>query len=72
MIPITVWKKLNTKTGIYEHNHIEDGHVVNKKPIGKFKHQAKLWMSQDWLREYAFLNDNNTIVREPTWQMNFT
>ena len=62
MKEITVWKKLNNTTKIFEHNHIEDGHMNGDKPIGKYPNQTKGWSSETWYKIFAFLDENNKII----------
>ena len=56
---ITVWRRL-TKSG-YQHNHIEEGHVENNKPIGQ-PHQTRSWKDGEWEKEWMWLNDNNEVT----------
>jgi hypothetical protein len=66
MQAITVWRKFYPKTETevahFEHNHIEDGHTINKKPTGKFKSQIKTWAGSIWDFKHAHLNEQHSIV----------
>lgn len=67
---VTIWYR-KTKKG-WEHNHIEDGWVFNKRPIpvadtleGR-EQQFKAWKGAEWKRTWAFNNNGKLeeIVRE--------
>ena len=62
MKPITVWDCKN-KEGVFEFNHIEDGHVDNNKPIPKFPAQEG-WKKKEWHRTYCYLNDKQEVVHD--------
>jgi hypothetical protein len=54
-IEITVWEKKN-KTGVFEHNHIQDGFdpcEIEPKPITDA--QKKAWRNADWRKTKARL-----------------
>ena len=63
MKEIIVWRRFDNKIKKFIHNHIEDGHINNSKPIGKFKHQTVSWSSGKWEREEAYLDKGNNIVK---------
>jgi len=58
---ITVWIKLNN--GVYEHNHIEEGHSFNQKPTPKFDSQ-KSWLNNQWLKKHAYLVNNKIVQND--------
>jgi len=60
MKPITVWRKFNVETQRWEHNHIENGHVVANKPTGT-AHQTKAWEKSTWMFEHKHLNDQEVV-----------
>jgi hypothetical protein len=55
MTPITIWTRKNDK-GVFEHNHIEDGHVEFGPKI-LHPNQAKAWPRATWKYEHAFLSN---------------
>lgn len=61
MKKITIWEKFNEKKQIWEHNHIEDGHIIANKPTGT-KEQNIAWMKGTWRYFHKHL-DSNHVVR---------
>lgn len=61
MKPITVWKKFNEKEQQWEHNHIQDGHVIGDKPTGT-KEQTAAWAKGTWVFFHKHL-DSNQVIR---------
>jgi len=55
---VTVWERLDEKTGRYKHNHIEDGWSENAAPTPVSDEQKKSWKNADWRRIHAFLEHN--------------
>jgi hypothetical protein len=61
---ITIWERLNEKTGKYQHNHIEDGVLLSAtKPSPISKLQERSWANAIWRKEKAELIDN-VVVRD--------
>lgn len=54
IVKITKWFRKNSKTKLYEFNHLEDGFAPGSKPVPKFKSQYG-WKSSEWKKEYAIL-----------------
>ena len=62
MKPITLWTSWNVKTEMWEHNHIDDGHIVEEAPVGTTDGQRKAWKQKKWKKIFGYLNDNNQVV----------
>jgi hypothetical protein len=62
MKSITLWKCKN-REGIYEHNHIEDGHVDGDKPKLRFPSQS-LWKNGEWIKIHCWIKDGIIIHGE--------
>lgn len=65
MKPITIWSTVS-KDGKIKHNHIQDGHVQGDYPeplYSQFTNQ-KAWKNIRWKSEFAYLTDDNKVVRE--------
>jgi hypothetical protein len=60
MKPITIWTRMNYETKQFEHNHIEDGHLMTTKPVGN-KEQTANWKKGIWEKAHKYLNDNQVI-----------
>lgn len=60
MREITVWYRKD-KDGIFVHNHIEDGHVKELKPIPKYITQNS-WINEEWEKHFGFLDDNDCVI----------
>lgn len=45
---ITVWQRLNKNSGIFEHNHIEDGLSDREAPVAISDHQMNCWKGAVW------------------------
>ena len=58
---ITIWKKFNSMTKEWEHNHIEDGHCSNDVPTPVSKEQKQMWKGHKWLSVFGFI-DNGKIT----------
>lgn len=58
MKPITRWHRKNEK-GVFEFNHIEDGHVPThaKLPTPKCEIHKKSWSNGVWQFSHAWLTD---------------
>lgn len=56
--PVTIWKRYNDGERIWEHNHIEVGHVQPEQqyplPIVDCKVQRS-WANGAWLKTHAYL-----------------
>lgn len=64
MRKITMWARKNEDKqsksfGEYEHNHIEDGHVLTIYPAPKAEVHVKPWKRGDWLPTHAFLTNDS-------------
>jgi len=57
MKPVTVWFRLSHKTNRYEHNHIEDGHIVAGEPTPLNDYQKKAWSGCKWEYAHRFITD---------------
>ena len=69
MKPITVWKRFDDYSRSFEHNHIEDGHVVRPqdKPISAYPAVTKDWAGGLWVKKHGWLDQNNVVIlKEPT------
>ena len=60
MKAITVWKKFNEKGQRWEHNHIEDGHIIAARPTGT-EEQTNAWSKGTWMFFHKYLDDNQVI-----------
>lgn len=60
---VTIWERLDEKSGEYKHNHIEDGWSIYDNPESKSKEQKMFWKKATWKRTYGFINGNK-IIRE--------
>jgi len=65
MKPITVWKRYNYSKHVWEHNHIEDGHVSmwRTSPIGT-PEQTKAWKKGTWKFQRKYLENNKVVDPE--------
>ena len=45
---VAMWKRLNEKTGEWEHNHMEIGFHNGKIPVGKYENQNQAWKTGTW------------------------
>jgi hypothetical protein len=52
--PITLWSRKNEE-GVFEHNHIENGHCDSVRPTPKHENHKKAWAKGEWKAEFAFL-----------------
>jgi hypothetical protein len=50
----TLWFRKNEK-GVFEYNHIEDGHSLADKPLPKTANQSG-WARGTWIREHVRLD----------------
>ena len=62
MKKITVWQRYSESHKDWEHNHIEDGHIISDKPTGNTKEQKRLWGGGKWKYKHAHLTDKNVVV----------
>ena len=60
MKPITVWLCQDTKTKLFNHSHIEDGHITSQYPTVKLPSQ-NVQNSSTWQRIHAYINDGVII-----------
>ena len=63
MKPITIWQRENKRedgTKVFEHNHIEDGHVIidQKLPTPICEIHKTLWKAGNWIFIHAYLTDD--------------
>lgn len=62
---VTIWQKLNPKTGQYEHNHIENGKIEGEIPLPISLLQEKAWKGALWRKSYGFLIEGKVHKRHP-------
>jgi hypothetical protein len=60
---VTIWKMLDSKTGLYEHNHISDGHVDENTaaPQAVDDYQASRWKGQLWEWTLGYLDSSGHL-----------
>ena len=56
MKKVTKWDKLNTQTNLFEHNHLEDGHVAGNAPAAFTKEQIELFAKSQWRKQFGYLD----------------
>ncbi len=56
---VTLWSVVDK--GRAEFNHLEFGHVEQPFPTANTSGQAKAWANQEWVRKYAYLDDDNVV-----------
>lgn len=53
--PITLWSRKNER-GVFEHNHLEDGHAVCQMPAPKHPTHIRAWAGGEWRKTHALLD----------------
>jgi hypothetical protein len=64
MKPITIWLRLNSQSGEYDHNHIEDGFIPSDQshPTTVNSEQKRMWVNGSWRAQYAYLNNKYQVI----------
>lgn len=62
MKPVTIWRRFNSKTQKYEHNHIEEGLNFLPIPVADVDTVNELWQSSKWEKKYGYQDDENKIT----------
>ena len=60
--PVTVWFRLNRKTDEFEHNHVEDGHMIATEPFPINDFQKKAWKGCLWQYEHRYITFDYKLV----------
>ena len=68
MKKVTCWKrekldKNHKPTGIFSHNHIEEGWSDDDSPRPRGTVQKSSWSGANWKKEFAYLVDNRVIMK---------
>ena len=61
---VTIWDKLNAKTGEFIFNHIEDGVKETEKPeviSTKFGNEQNDWKNYIWRKTFAKMQNNKIL-----------
>lgn len=59
MKKVTKWERLNPQTNLFEHNHLEDGHVAGNAPTPITKEHIKLFAESKWRKQFGYLDLSN-------------
>jgi hypothetical protein len=62
MKPVTRWSRLNCMTNIYEHQHIEAGHVQTDKPTPMGGLHARYIEREKWRKQFGYLNEDYKFI----------
>ena len=65
MKPITIWQQFNEERQMFEHNHIDDGHLLSNAPIPISQEQKKSWGGVSWKKEFGYLKDGHVVKVDP-------
>ncbi len=65
MKKVTIWERLNDKSGRWEHNHMVDGHSHdNEAPTASNALQKRSWSGATWRATAAHIDDNNVVIHD--------
>ena len=63
MQPVTLWSRQNQR-GVFEFNHLDDGHVCADQPPPKPPNHINGWAGGRWAFEHAWI-DAGRVLRLP-------
>jgi hypothetical protein len=64
-VPVTLWSRHKTKTGLFEHNHLEDGHSESNAPNPISEQQKASWGNGKWEKRHGWMYPGGMVVCPP-------